>query len=93
MGRAGQKRPVVAAMFAILLLAFAGIPLTAGFIGKFAVFRAAYHERRTAGRDRGALRGVAAFFYLRVIVLMFFADPPEDGPTVAIPGLDDYGRR
>jgi NADH-quinone oxidoreductase subunit N len=28
---------------------------------------------------------IAAFFYVRVIVLMFFADPAPDGPTVAIP--------
>jgi NADH-quinone oxidoreductase subunit N len=29
---------------------------------------------------------VAAFFYLRVIVLMFFSDPAPDGPTVTVPG-------
>jgi len=28
---------------------------------------------------------VTAFFYARVIVLMFFSDPPPDGPTVAVP--------
>jgi NADH-quinone oxidoreductase subunit N len=30
---------------------------------------------------------VAAFFYLRVIVLMYFADPIGDGPTVAVPSV------
>jgi NADH-quinone oxidoreductase subunit N len=29
---------------------------------------------------------VAAFFYLRVIVLMYFSEPAPDGPTVAVPG-------
>jgi NADH-quinone oxidoreductase subunit N len=29
---------------------------------------------------------VAAFFYLRVIVLMHFSEPAEDGPTVSVPG-------
>ena len=28
---------------------------------------------------------VAAFFYVRVIVLMYFSDPPEDAPTIAVP--------
>jgi NADH-quinone oxidoreductase subunit N len=29
---------------------------------------------------------VAAFYYLRIVVLMFFADPPENAPTITIPG-------
>jgi NADH-quinone oxidoreductase subunit N len=29
---------------------------------------------------------IAAFYYLRIIVMMYFADPPENGPTIAIPG-------
>jgi NADH-quinone oxidoreductase subunit N len=30
---------------------------------------------------------ITAFFYLRIIVLMYFAEPPEHGPTIAIPGM------
>lgn len=37
----GRRSPLVAAVFAVFLLAFAGIPLTSGFAGKFAVFKAA----------------------------------------------------
>ena len=33
---------------------------------------------------------VAAFFYVRVIVLMYFSDPPEEAPTVAVPGCYDH---
>jgi NADH-quinone oxidoreductase subunit N len=29
---------------------------------------------------------IAAFFYVRVIVLMYFSEPAEDGPTVTVPG-------
>ena len=29
---------------------------------------------------------VAAFFYLRVVVLMYFSEPATDGPTVSVPG-------
>jgi NADH-quinone oxidoreductase subunit N len=32
------------------------------------------------------LSAVAAFYYLRIVVLMFFAEPPENAPTIAIPG-------
>ncbi len=37
----GKRSPLVAGVFALFLIAFAGIPLTSGFIGKFAVFQAA----------------------------------------------------
>ncbi len=83
-----KRSPLVAAVFSLFLLALAGIPLTSGFTGKFVVFRAAL--------DAGAgplvvialvASAVAAFFYIRVIVLMYFSEPAEDGPTVAVPGL------
>ena len=35
---------------------------------------------------------MAAFFYLRVIVLMYFSPPAADGPTVGVPGLPDDDR-
>jgi NADH-quinone oxidoreductase subunit N len=84
----GKRSPLVAGIFALFLLGFAGIPLTSGFIGKFAVFQAAI--------DGGALplvivgvvsSAIAAFFYVRVIVLMFFSDPVPDGPEVVVPSL------
>src|SRR6185437_2922185 len=37
----GKRSPLVAGVFALFLIAFAGIPLTSGFTGKFAVFQAA----------------------------------------------------
>src|SRR3954468_9033931 len=83
-----QRSPVTAAVMSLFLLALAGIPLTSGFTGKFAVFRAAI--------EAGAwplvvvavvASAIAAFFYLRVIVLMYFSEPALDGPTVGVPGL------
>ena len=70
----------------ILLLSMAGIPLTSGFTGKFYVFRAAYHVAGPLVVIALVASAVAAFFYLRIVVLMFFAEPPENGPTIAIPG-------
>ncbi|MEV7973590.1 NADH-quinone oxidoreductase subunit NuoN [Cellulomonas sp. NPDC089187] len=76
----GRTHPVLATTFALFLLSFAGIPLTAGFTGKFAVFSAAVD----GGAWPLALVGVlasaaAAFFYVRLIVLMFFTSP-DGGP-------------
>jgi NADH-quinone oxidoreductase subunit N len=82
----GKRSPLVAGTFAFFLLAFAGIPMTSGFIGKFSIFSAAYQSGSLAILIAGVLSSaIAAFFYIRVIVLMFFKDPVEDGTSVVIP--------
>ena len=82
----GKRSPIVAGTFAFFLLAFAGIPMTSGFIGKFSIFSAAYQSGSLAILIAGVLSSaIAAFFYIRVIVLMFFKDPVEDGASVVIP--------
>jgi NADH-quinone oxidoreductase subunit N len=82
----GKRSPIVAGTFAFFLLAFAGIPMTSGFIGKFSIFSAAYQSGSLPILITGVLSSaVAAFFYIRVIVLMFFKDPIEDGTSVVIP--------
>ncbi|MFF4231584.1 NADH-quinone oxidoreductase subunit NuoN [Streptomyces sp. NPDC001820] len=82
----GRRSPLVAAVFAVFLLAFAGIPLTSGFTGKFAVFKAAAEGGAGALVVVGVISSaIAAFFYIRVIVLMFFSEPKAEGPTVAVP--------
>jgi NADH-quinone oxidoreductase subunit N len=84
----GRRSPVVASIFALFLLAFAGIPLTSGFTGKFAVFQAAIAAGETPLVIVGVLASaIAGFFYVRVIVLMFFSDPVPDGPEVVVPSV------
>ncbi|MGQ0631309.1 MAG: NADH-quinone oxidoreductase subunit NuoN [Sporichthyaceae bacterium] len=84
----GRRSPIVAGAFAFLLLAMAGIPLTSGFIGKFAVFSAAISAGATPLVVVGVLSSaIAGFFYVRVIVLMFFSAPAADGPRVVVPSL------
>ncbi|QGF22790.1 NADH-quinone oxidoreductase subunit NuoN [Raineyella fluvialis] len=78
----GRKNPVFATVMAVFMLSFAGIPLTAGFMGKWAAFAAAFQ----GGWGWLALVGVllslvAAVYYLRVIAIMFFREPVE-GPEV-----------
>jgi NADH-quinone oxidoreductase subunit N len=81
-----RRSPVTAAVFGFFLAAFAGIPLTSGFTGKFAVFRAAWEADAQALVVVGVLMSaVAAFFYFRVVVLMFFSAPAPEGPSVVLP--------
>jgi NADH-quinone oxidoreductase subunit N len=83
----GRRSPLVASVFALFLLALAGIPLTSGFTGKFAVFSAGVAGGATPLVIVGVVTSaMAAFFYVRVIVMMFFAEPVEDGPIVVTPG-------
>jgi NADH-quinone oxidoreductase subunit N len=82
----GKKSPVVAAVFSLFLLSLAGIPLTSGFIGKFGVFAAGIEAGATWLVIVGVIASViAAFFYVRVIVLMYFAEPTEDTASVVVP--------
>jgi proton-translocating NADH-quinone oxidoreductase chain N len=79
----GKRQPALAGTFAFFLLALAGIPLTSGFTGKFAVFQAAIAGGALPLVIVGVVSSaIAAFFYVRVIVLMFFSDPAADGPAV-----------
>ena len=82
-----KRSPLTAAVFAFLLFALAGIPLTSGFTGKFAVFSAAVADGMAPLVVVALVASaVAAFFYLRVVVLMYFSEPATDGPTVSVPG-------
>jgi NADH-quinone oxidoreductase subunit N len=83
----GRRHPLAATIFSIFMLSFAGIPLTSGFVGKWAVFAAAW----SGGVQwlvvvAVVISVVAAFFYIRVIVLMFFADPGRMATSVVRPG-------
>ena len=82
----GKNHPVVAGAFAFLLLAFAGIPLTSGFTAKFAVFSAAIDHGATPLAVVGVLSSaIAAFVYVRVVVLMYFSKAAGDSVRVVSP--------
>ncbi len=74
-----KSSPLLAALMTIFLLSLAGIPPTAGFIAKVNVFAAATGAGHWPLVLVGVLSSVAAaFFYLRVIVLMYMRDPEEE---------------
>ena len=88
----GRRSPLLAAVFSLLMFALAGIPLTSGFTAKFAVFKAGVGGGATALVIVGLVASaVTAFFYARVVVLMFFNEPAEGGPTVAVPSAFTTG--
>ncbi|WP_345893920.1 NADH-quinone oxidoreductase subunit N [Nocardioides sp. TF02-7] len=89
----GRRSPLVAGAFALFLLSMAGIPLTAGFVGKWAVFTSAM----SAGAWPVVLVAivssiVAVAFYIRYIRVMYFAEPdPDSGVAVSQSSLLTVG--
>ncbi|MDQ3990724.1 MAG: NADH-quinone oxidoreductase subunit NuoN [Actinomycetota bacterium] len=85
-----RQSPMLAALLALFMLSLAGIPPTAGFIGKVLIFQAAVRAGLTELVVIGVLATVvAAFFYIRVLVLAYMKEPDHDVamPTAPVPGL------
>ena len=77
------KQPVTAALFSIFLLSFIGVPLTAGFFGKFYIFKAALDAKLIWLSVLGLLNSaVAAYYYLRILVVMYMKEPGEAMETL-----------
>jgi NADH-quinone oxidoreductase subunit N len=73
-----QRQPAMAAMMTIFLLSLIGVPLTGGFFGKFYIFKAALDSHLIWLTVLGLLNSaVAAYYYLRILVVMYFQEPGE----------------
>ena len=82
----GFKQPFLAASLSVFLLSLAGIPLTAGFAGKFFIFRAALESRLLWLTIFGVLNSaISVYYYLRVIVTMYMKDSAPDYTPVTVP--------
>jgi NADH-quinone oxidoreductase subunit N len=81
----GKSRPLLAIMMTVFMLSLAGVPPTAGFMGKAFIFQTTLH----AGLEWLAIIGVvtsvvSAFYYLRVVVNMYLREgegDPAEGAT------------
>jgi NADH-quinone oxidoreductase subunit N len=83
----GAKRPGLAAVLSLFLLSLAGVPGTAGFAGKFFIFRAALESRLVWLAVIGAVTTVISFYYyLYVIVQMYMREPTDEFSDVTVPG-------
>lgn len=76
------RRPWLAAAMAVFMLSLTGIPLTAGFIGKWYVFKVALQADLIAAAVVGVLTSaVSAFYYLRVVWMMYFEEGAGEAST------------
>ncbi len=74
----GARQPAIAAAMTIFLLSLIGVPLTGGFFGKFYVFKAAIQSDLIWLAVVGLLNSaVAAYYYLRILVVMYMQEPGE----------------
>ena len=82
----GRRQPAMAACFSLFLLSLLGLPITAGFLGKFYVFDAALGSNLIWLAILLALNSViGAYYYLRVIVAMYMREPKQEIVAEPVP--------
>ena len=82
----GIRKPLLAMFMTIMLLSLAGFPPTAGFVGKFYIFKSAVQAGHIWLVVVGAVNtAISAFYYLRVVVTMYMREPEEELPFASYP--------
>jgi NADH-quinone oxidoreductase subunit N len=82
----GRSSPILAATLTIFLLSLIGIPMTGGFFAKFYVFKAAMGANLVGLTIIGLLNSaVGAYYYLRIIVMMYMKEGQKEVPVSPIP--------
>src|SRR5207244_7999158 len=77
----GRRSPLLAFTLTIFMLSLIGIPLTGGFFAKYYVFSAALSSNLVWLTIIGVVNSaVAAYYYLRLIVVMYMREPAIDAP-------------
>ena len=84
----GTRQPFAAAAMTLFLLSLLGMPITAGFFGKFYVFKAAINSKLIWLAVLMTINSaIGAYYYLRVIVVMYMREHEGDVPADAAPSL------
>jgi NADH-quinone oxidoreductase subunit N len=82
----GRSSPLLAATLTIFLLSLIGIPMTGGFFAKFYVFNAAVKTNLIWLTIIGVVNGgVGAYYYLRIIVMMYMRESRKEVPVTPVP--------
>src|SRR6202521_1520817 len=82
----GRSSPLLAATLTIFLLSLIGIPMTGGFFAKFYVFSGAVKANLIWLTIIGVLNsGVGAYYYLRIIVVMYMRESKKEVPVTRVP--------
>ena len=82
-----KRAPLVAALFVVFFLSLAGIPPTAGFIGKFFIFGAALREGWLYLAAIGVINSVISVFYYFGIIRQAFFEAPKDSSPIRLAPL------
>jgi NADH-quinone oxidoreductase subunit N len=86
-----QRRPALAAALAVYLVSLTGIPLTAGFVGKFYLFNAAVAAGWVPLAIVGVLMSVvSAYYYLGVVVVMYMREPVGEDPWAPVSAASGF---
>src|SRR6202790_1878940 len=84
----GRRQPIVAAALGLFLLSLLGLPVTAGFFGKFYVFKAAVNSHLIWLAVLMAVNSIiGAYYYFRLIVVMYMREPSSEAAPVAVVGF------
>jgi NADH-quinone oxidoreductase subunit N len=88
----GRRRPLLAAVLTVFLVSLTGIPVTAGFVGKFYLFGAAVGAGHVFLAVVGALMSVvSAYYYLRIVVAMYMREPVGEDTWAPVGGAATLG--
>jgi NADH-quinone oxidoreductase subunit N len=83
-----QRNPGLAALMTVFLASLIGLPLTAGFFGKFYIFKSAIDAELYWLAGLGLLASaVAAYYYLRIIIAMYTKESPATAESLPAPAL------
>jgi NADH-quinone oxidoreductase subunit N len=83
-----RRRPALAFAMTVFLLSLAGVPPTAGFVGKLYIFKAAVGGNLYGLAILGMLTSaLGAYYYLRVVVYMYMRPAEAEEPALASPAL------
>jgi NADH-quinone oxidoreductase subunit N len=82
----GRRSPILAGALSVFLISLIGIPITGGFFAKFYVFSAALQSNLVGLTIIGVINSaVGAYYYLKLIVMMYMREASEDVPVLPIP--------
>jgi NADH-quinone oxidoreductase subunit N len=80
----GERQPWVAGIFSLFLLSLLGLPVTAGFLGKFYIFKAAVDSHLILLAVLMAINSIiGAYYYIRLIVVMYMREPSAETAAIA----------
>jgi NADH-quinone oxidoreductase subunit N len=83
-----KRSPVLAFALLVAMMSLAGVPLTAGFLGKFLVFKVAFETQQFFLIALGILTvGCGFYFYLKVVRAMYWQPAPANGAAIPVSKL------